>query len=178
MLKFIFGKRFTSTGSYPGSTRITLPRRPTKKIRLGKSRPAIYHQFDVRMELSDGSVVIRRSQYPKSEIRLIQDQRNNPLWNPSRDDLVIVDANSGGSLDRFNKRYSSMFSVDTTPPSSGAGESEQPTESKKEAQLKKGEKKEEVSEGAFGMDDYLSLLDDGEQQIKSGKLASKKRDKK
>ncbi|CAI4059897.1 hypothetical protein SUVZ_04G3360 [Saccharomyces uvarum] len=178
MLKFIFGKRFASTGSYPGSSRITLPRRPAKKIRLGKSRPAIYHQFDVKMELSDGSVVVRRSQYPKSEIRLIQDQRNNPLWNPSRDDLVIVDANSGGSLDKFKKRYSSMFSVDTAAPAgSGSGEPKVPEGSEKEAQVKKEEEKEVVEE-AFGMDDYLSLLDDGEQQIKSGKLANKKRDKK
>lgn len=129
------------------------------------------------MELSDGSVIIRRSQYPKSEIRLIQDQRNNPLWNPSRDDLVIVDANSGGSLDRFKKRYSALYSVDTTPINSGSEESELPKESKEEAQIEKEEGKE-LSEKAFGMDDYLSLLDDGEQQIKSGKLASKKRDKK
>lgn len=177
MLKFIFAKRFASTGSYPGSTRITLPRRPAKKIQLGKSRPAIYHQFDVKMELSDGSVVIRKSQYPKGEIRLIQDQRNNPLWNPSRDDLVVVDANSGGSLDRFKKRYSSLFSVDSAPISSGSEEPEISKESQKEAQVEKEEKKE-VSEKTFGMDDYLSLLDDSEQQIKSGKLASKKRDKK
>lgn len=129
------------------------------------------------MELSDGSVVIRRSQYPKSEIRLIQDQRNNPLWNPSRDDLIIVDANSGGSLDRFKKRYSSLFSVDIASASPGSVEPELPEESRKEAQVTK-EEKENIPEGAFGMDDYLSLLDDGEQQIKSGKLASKKRDKK
>ena len=118
------------------------------------------------MELSDGSVVVRRSQYPKSEIRLIQDQRNNPLWNPSRDDLVIVDANSGGSLDKFKKRYSSMFSVDTASADSGSGEPKVPEGSEKEAQVKKEEGKEVVEE-AFGMDDYLSLLDDGEQQIKS-----------
>ena len=70
-----------------------------------------------------------------------------------------------------------MFSVDSTTPNSSSETVELSEENKKKTQIKK-EEKEDVSEKAFGMDDYLSLLDDSEQQIKSGKLASKKRDKK
>lgn len=83
-----------------------IPRRPLKKIRLGKARPAIYHKFDCLVELSDGSVIQRKSQYPKTEIRMITDQRNNPLWNESRPDLSIVDVNARGRLNKFKEKYS------------------------------------------------------------------------
>ena len=97
--------RLASTGTYPGAIRTALPRRPMKKIRLGKARPAIYHQFDVAVELSDGSVIMRKSQFTKAEIRLIQDQRNNILWNSFRRDLTIIDANSAVRLDKFKEKY-------------------------------------------------------------------------
>lgn len=99
----------SSGGGYPGSMRTALPRRPVRKIPVGKARPAIYYQFDVAVELTDGSVVMRRSQYPQDEVRLIQDQRNNPFWNPNRDDLVDVDPNSVGNIEKFKQRYSGMF---------------------------------------------------------------------
>ncbi|EDO18296.1 hypothetical protein Kpol_1039p47 [Vanderwaltozyma polyspora DSM 70294] len=173
MLRNLISVRFSSNVAAAfNAPSVSLPRRPMKKIRLGKSRPAIYHQFDVLVELSDGSVIKRRSQFPKDEYRLIQDQRNNPLWNKSRDDLVIVDANSGGSLDRFKKKYSSIFTVEST---------EAPVETKKD--VSKSPKKIEVKEVSaqedeFGVDDYLSLLNDDESQIKTGNLAVKKRSKK
>lgn len=175
MLRFLFTKRFASTGPPQGSSQLSIPRRPARKIRLGKARPAIYHQFDVLVELSDGSVVRRRSQFPKNEIRLIQDQRNNPLWNPNRTDLVVVDANASGKVDKFKQKYGSIFSADTNPTPEEVKEEEQPVNTKKS---------EAVSEAAaedkdeFGMDDYLSLLNDNSKQIKTGKLATKKRDKK
>lgn len=191
-------KRMASTGTYPGSTRTTLPRRPMKKIHLGKSRPAIYHQFDVAVELSDGSVIMRRSQFPKAEIRLIQDQRNNPLWNRSRSDLVVVDANSAGSINKFKQKYSSIFSVkeaesaETTETTESENVDKQ-TAANEAAESKTTEvgkatidgkeakevpKEEKTAEDNFDMDDYLSLLDDSSKQIKSGKIASKKRAKK
>lgn len=170
MLRNLILRRFASTGSYQGSGQINIPRRPLKKIRLGKARPAIYHEFNVKVELSDGSVITRRSQFPKDEIRLIQDQRNSPLWNSSRDDLVVVDANAGGRLDKFKERYGSVFSMAAEP---------KPTEEKKEAAAKgKQEKEAAANEGEFGMDDYLSLLNEDSEQIKTGKLATKKKTKK
>ncbi|CCF57904.1 hypothetical protein KAFR_0D02570 [Kazachstania africana CBS 2517] len=168
-------------GSYPGSMRTSLPRRPVKKIRLGKARPAIYHQFDVAVELSDGSVIMRRSQLPKAEMRLIQDQRNNPLWNPSRKDMVATDADAAGSIDKFRQKYGDMFSTEprrneqVKERTAGSVTNDTATT---EPPVEDEEIVETEQESGFDMGDYISLLDDSSQQIKSGKIASKKRDKK
>lgn len=175
MFRTLISKRCASTGPSQGSSHLAIPRRPARKIRLGKARPAIYHQFDVLVELSDGSVIKRRSQFPKNEIRLIQDQRNNPLWNPSRTDLMVVDANASGKVDRFKQRYSSIFSMqDEVTAQNAKDEGSQSSAPKNEAE---GDSHAEPQE-EFGMDDYLSLLDDNTRQIKTGKLATKKKDKK
>ncbi|SCU82223.1 LADA_0C03862g1_1 [Lachancea dasiensis] len=170
MLGSFVSRRFASGAAYHGATHLSIPKRPLKKIKLGKARPAIYHKFEVQVELSDGSVITRRSQFPKDQIRLIQDQRNNPLWNESRDDLVVVDANAGGRLDKFKQKYDPVFSFEEAP-------SKQPAA---EAKNQKQEQAEDlVEEDDFGMDDYMALLNDNAQQVQSGgKLATKKRDKK
>lgn len=80
-------------------------RRVMRKIRLGKARPAIFHQFESLVELSDGSVIKRRTQAPKDEIRMISDQRNSQLWNPHRSDLVSIDPNATGKLSKFKQRF-------------------------------------------------------------------------
>lgn len=81
-------------------------RRVMRKIKMGKARPALFHQFDTLVELSDGSVIKRRSQAPKDEIRMINDQRNSPLWNPNRTDLVTADPNATGKVNKFKQRFS------------------------------------------------------------------------
>ncbi|AET38930.1 mitochondrial 54S ribosomal protein bL31m Ecym_3445 [Eremothecium cymbalariae DBVPG len=167
MFRFIAVKRFASTGGYHGSNQISLPRRPLKKIRLGKSRPAIYYQFDVKVELSDGSVITRRSQIPKDQIRLIQDQRNNPLWNESRTDLMVVDANAGGRMEKFKQKYGSIYTV-------AQGSKVDEAEASESVSAASEPSKEESEE--FGMDDYLSLLSENAVQVQSGgKLATKKK---
>lgn len=172
MFKSLITKRFAS-GGYHGAAQISLPKRPLKKIRLGKARPAIYHKFEVQVELSDGSVITRKSQFPKGELRLIQDQRNNPLWNPSRDDLVVVDANAGGRMDKFKQKYSSMFSVEE-PAKNAPAEAKQDTKEETKTPVNEQEEEDE-----FGMDDYLTLLNTNALQVQSGgKLATKKKDKK
>lgn len=88
-------------------------RRVMRKIKMGKARPAIFHQFDTLVELSDGSVIRRRSQAPKDEIRMINDQRNSPLWNPSRSDLVTADPNATGKVNKFKKRFSQFQTAET-----------------------------------------------------------------
>ncbi|ODQ58832.1 hypothetical protein WICANDRAFT_31686 [Wickerhamomyces anomalus NRRL Y-366-8] len=151
----ILGRRWASSGfgGAKNSSDSTLPRRPMKKIKLGKARPAIYYQFNCKTELSDGSVVIRRSQYPKDELRLIQDQRNNPLWNPNRADLEVVDANAGGRMARFRQRYA-QFDVEET------------------AEAKEENQDEEVD--SMMMDEYLELLGQNVQEVqKGGKVATK-----
>ncbi|QLQ82691.1 hypothetical protein HG537_0H04540 [Torulaspora globosa] len=169
MFRSLIIKRFASTGSHQNTGQLTIPRRPLKKIRLGKARPAIYHEFTVQVELSDGSVITRRSQFPKAQLRLIQDQRNNPLWNPSRDDLVVVDANASGRLDKFEQRYGSMFSMKSEKPN---------VETNAKKQTDEGQEAGPDSEDAFEIDDYLSLLNEDSSQIKTGKLATKKKSKK
>ncbi|CCE61318.1 hypothetical protein TPHA_0A02360 [Tetrapisispora phaffii CBS 4417] len=195
MLGNFLSRRFASRVAQSGSSNMTIPKRPLKKIRLGKARPAIYYQFDVKVELSDGSVIKRRSQFPKDEIRLIQDQRNNILWNKSRTDLVVVDANAGGSMDKFKQKYSSIFNVEDSKKGMGADaieeevaanivdaakETSEKTKSVKSGKITEDSKKDEpeVEHDAFGVDDYLSILDDESSQIKSGKLAVKQRQKK
>lgn len=81
-------------------------RRVMRKIKMGKARPAIFHQFDTLVELSDGSVITRRSQAPKDELRMIVDQKNNLLWNPNRLDLTVVDPEAAGRVSQFKKRFS------------------------------------------------------------------------
>lgn len=83
-------------------------RRVMRKIKQGKARPAIFHQFETLVELSDGSVIKRRSQAPKDEIRMINDQRNSVLWNPNRSDLVTADPNATGKVNKFKQRFSSF----------------------------------------------------------------------
>ncbi|CUM68282.1 uncharacterized protein PRCAT00006004001 [Priceomyces carsonii] len=83
-------------------------RRVMRKIKMGKARPAIFHQFDTLVELSDGSVIKRRSQAPKDEIRMISDIRNSTLWNPNRSDLVTIDPNATGKVNKFKLKFSSF----------------------------------------------------------------------
>ncbi|OBA22184.1 hypothetical protein METBIDRAFT_86820 [Metschnikowia bicuspidata var. bicuspidata NRRL YB-4993] len=80
-------------------------RRVMKKIKMGAARPTIFHQFDTLVEFSDGSVIKRRSQAPKDEIRLISDQKNNALWNPNRSDLSNGDLSTTGRVGLFMKKF-------------------------------------------------------------------------
>lgn len=94
-----------------GEVRLSTRRVPSK-IKLGKSRPAIFYQFDTLVELSDGSVVKRRSQAPKDEIRMITDQRSVPFWNPHRSDLSGTDLSAAGKIARFNKKFGDLDGAD------------------------------------------------------------------
>lgn len=74
------------------------------KIKMGKARPAIFHQFDTLVELSDGSVIRRRSQAPRDEMRMMMDQRNNPLWNP-HSDVEAADVDATGKVSKFKEKF-------------------------------------------------------------------------
>lgn len=71
---------------------------------MGKARPAIFHQFDTLVELSDGSVIRRRSQAPRDEMRMVVDQRNNALWNPHAD-VETADLDATGKVSKFKERF-------------------------------------------------------------------------
>lgn len=126
-------------------------RRVMKKIKMGKARPTIFHQFETLVELSDGLVITRRSQAPKDEIRMISDQRNNLMWNPHRSDIEAVDPNATGKVNKFKQRYAA-FSEE---------------EGKDEAEKK--EKK----------DNFVDLMGEGTSQaVTGGTIQNKKLNKK
>ncbi|CAN3475618.1 large ribosomal subunit protein bL31m [Diutina catenulata] len=130
-------------------------RRVMRKIEMGRARPTTYYQFDTLVELSDGSVIKRRSQAPKDEIRMISDQRNSNLWNPNRSDLVTSDPNATGKVSKFQQKYA-QFGVET--PTNNTG--------------KKPAKEERIA------DDFVELMGHNVQEVQAGgKIYDKKKDK-
>ncbi|KAG7698316.1 hypothetical protein KL930_001977 [Ogataea haglerorum] len=148
-----------------------LPARPTKKIRVGKARPAIYHKFDTLVELSDGSVITRRTQIPKEETRMIIDQRTNPLWNPSKPDMSQLDAENNGRMSKFKSRFSQF---------EHSGKTEEEVKAEQEALEK--ERRQRILTGTGVKldetlaDDYVSVLGDNYVAPKlGGKVARKEK---
>lgn len=126
-------------------------RRVMRKIKPGKARPAIFHQFDTLVELSDGSVIRRRSQAPKDEIRMILDMRNSSLWNPHRSDLNTTDPNATGKINMFKQRFGDFSPL----PEKGADDKPAPQD-----------------------DELLALMGQNVQQVQSGgKLFDRKKNR-
>lgn len=96
-------------GTYvaPGG-RTVLKRRPSRKLRSEDVRPAIYYKFDQTVELSDGSTIQRRSVYPSVEWKMLQDQRNSSIWNPSKPDLKALLAGESGKLAKFRRKFGGL----------------------------------------------------------------------
>ncbi|CDK24079.1 unnamed protein product [Kuraishia capsulata CBS 1993] len=138
-------KRLASTGR--PAVADAIPKRPLKKIQVGKARPAIYHKFECHVQLSDGSVITRRSQYPKEEFRMLADQRNNPLWNESRADL-FVGIDTKGRISQFREKYAAF---DTSSPVEG------------DVETKAGD-----SAVLEGLEDFTELMDGGYVEQKLG----------
>lgn len=151
-----------------------LPKRPLKRIRIGKARPAIYYKFNTQVQLSDGSVITRRSQYPKDELRMITDQRNTPLWNASKPDISLLDAESKGKLNKFKSKFSSFEQ---------SGKSAEEVEAQRKAaeaeklqRLKTGKATKKVEQEG---DDFLDMLSSNYAEEKlGGNLAQKEKRKK
>lgn len=137
-------------------------RRVMRKIRLGKARPAIFHQFETLVELSDGSVIKRRSQAPKDEIRMINDQRNSTLWNPHRSDLASINPNATGKVNKFKQRFASFEQKDEQD--AAEIQSENVDDANNEKKTKH--------------DDYIELMGHNVEEVKGGKLLDKKSNKK
>ncbi|EGW31999.1 uncharacterized protein SPAPADRAFT_50602 [Spathaspora passalidarum NRRL Y-27907] len=142
-------------------------RRVMRKIRMGKARPAIFYQFDTLVELSDGSVIRRRSQAPKDEIRMLADQRNSSLWNPTRSDL-IVDQSHTGKVSKFRTKYGDY--------DRGAGSEETNTT---KSDLQTEEEREQARKLAAERErEFLEFMGEGAEIITHGKLYDKKADRK
>lgn len=154
-VKPLVQKGFTRNITMKGDVHLS-NRRVMRKIKLGKARPAIFHQFETLVELSDGSVIKRRSQAPKDEIRMINDQRNSTLWNPNRSDLVTVDPNATGKINKFKQRFASFDG------STGANEDDNA-----------------ASSNNNNNDDFIKLMGQNAKEVASGgKLYDKKQNSK
>ncbi|CAN6644072.1 large ribosomal subunit protein bL31m [Trichomonascus vanleenenianus] len=152
----------------PGGKSI-LSRRLPRKLKVGETRPPIYYKFDVKVELSDGSVVTRRSQFPKVEWRYLNDQRNSLRWNPTRSDLKSVDSEITGRLAKFQKKYGDI------------GFEKPKVEEKKEKEVAPVEEAEAEAEKkpTSMFDDYADLMGENVVPVQAGgKLAQKRRGKK
>jgi len=138
-------------------------RRVMRKIKLGKARPAIFHQFETLVELSDGSVIKRRSQAPKDEIRMINDQRNSTLWNPHRSDLASINPNATGKVNRFKQRFSSFEQKDDQEVA--------------DVEMENAADSENIQTKSKH-DDYIELMGHNVEEVKGGKLLDNKSNKK
>ena len=144
----------TKVGYIPPGGRSALKKRPSLKLRSEDVRPAIYYKFDQTVELSDGSTVKRKSVYPRVEWRMLQDQRNSSLWNPSKPDHKAMLAGESGKLAKFRRKFGGLGDInDSTPEESTKAD----TASAPEAS----------DDSAFDLDDLMS---EDAQNITSGRL--------
>lgn len=151
----------------PAAGKSVLTKRIKRKLTPGKTRPSIFYQFECKVELSDGSTYTRRSQFPRVEWRYLADQRNNHLYNPSRNNLKAVESDATGKLAKFSQKF-------------GFVEAESVQETEGEAEGEGAAQKEQVEPTKQSlMDDYLDIMGEGFVPVQSGgKLAGKKRGKK
>lgn len=91
----------------PG-TASALQKKGSIKLNFRYVRPAVYHKFEQTVELSDGSTIKRKSVYPKSEMRMLQDQRSAPIWNPSKPNLKLQLAKDNSKLAVFRKKFGGL----------------------------------------------------------------------
>ncbi|XBW38387.1 hypothetical protein QEN19_003974 [Hanseniaspora menglaensis] len=141
------------------------------RIPRGKTIPSLYHLFDQYIQLTDGSVIKRVSQYPKKSIISLLDQRANIFYNPLRPDLAQKKIQSS-TVDKFKMKFAATSSI------SNKSFSVVDSETKEEIAVEV-ESTEQVSaplDGEFDygeMDDFLDLLDTTEatgEVAKGGQL--------
>lgn len=154
----------------PGGKSI-LTRRLPRRLRVGDTRPPIYHKFECKVELSDGSTVTRQSQFPKVEWRYLSDIRNAPKYNPTRTNLKTTEIDSGGRMAKFQKKYGFTAGVEE--------DTEVKDEPKKVEKKVEKEKTEDIpvaNDEPLLSDDFEDLLGENFVPVQSGgKLAQRKK---
>lgn len=140
--------RRTKVGYIPPGGRSVLKKRPSRHLRSAEVRPAIYHKFEQTVELSDGSTIKRRSVYPRVEWRMLQDQRNSSIWNPSKPDLKAMLAGESGKLAKFRRKFGGLGDIET--------------------------EETEAKDDAFDLD---SMMSEDAEQITTGRLHQEKKQK-
>lgn len=68
-------------------------------------RPKRPYTFTQLVTLSDGSTYTHRTTSPAPVFRSTKDTRNTPLWNPSSEKLMNVEADDAGRLRAFRQRF-------------------------------------------------------------------------
>ncbi|MCJ1251220.1 hypothetical protein MMC30_008451 [Trapelia coarctata] len=68
-------------------------------------RPKRPYTFTQLVTLSDGSTYTHRTTSPAPVFRSTKDTRNTPLWNPSSQKLMNVEADDAGRLRAFRQRF-------------------------------------------------------------------------
>ncbi|ANB11686.1 mitochondrial 54S ribosomal protein YmL36 [Sugiyamaella lignohabitans] len=146
----------------PPGGKSVLPKRALRKLLPGKMRPHIYYKFDCVVELSDGSTITRRSQFPKVEWRYIADQRNNPTWNPSKANIKAVEADATGRLAKFKKKFGDFDSL-------ASGTSAEAKTTKAPANDSTSTSAENTaSTSSSSADDFLDLLSENVVPVQTG----------
>ncbi|GMF03033.1 unnamed protein product [[Candida] boidinii] len=106
-------------------------------------------------------------------MRMITDQRNNHLWNQSKPDVSLLDAEAKGKLNKFKTKFAAFDQ-------SGLTESEIEEQRVKE----ENERKERLETGSVKKsdeesDDYLDILSGSYVEEKlGGNIAKKEKGKK
>lgn len=134
------------------------------RIPRGKTIPSLYHLFDQYIQLTDGSVVKRVSQYPKKSIISLLDQRSNIFYNPLRPDLAQKKLQSS-TVDKFKMKFAATSSINKANFSVIDSESkeeiivgvENPAEPVSSDDIKAASADGEFDYGE--MDDFLDLLE-------------------
>ena len=68
-------------------------------------RPKRPYTFTQLVTLSDGSTYTQRTTSPAPVYKATKDTRNTPLWNPSSQKLLNVEADEAGRLRAFRQRF-------------------------------------------------------------------------
>ena len=68
-------------------------------------RPKRPYTFTQLVALSDGSTYLQRTTSPAPVQKSTKDTRNSPLWNPSSQKLLNVEADEAGRLRAFREKF-------------------------------------------------------------------------
>ncbi|MCJ1391209.1 hypothetical protein MMC18_004071 [Xylographa bjoerkii] len=68
-------------------------------------RPKRPYTFTQLVTLSDGSSYLQRTTSPMPIYKSTKDTRNTPLWNPSSQKLMNIEADEAGRLRAFRERF-------------------------------------------------------------------------
>ena len=149
-------------------TALLLTRPPRRHATLLR-RPKRPYTFSQLVALSDGSTYLHRTTSPQPVYRSTKDTRNAPLWNPSSQKLLNVEADEAGRLRAFRERFGRGFDVRAaTADQGGEASGEAESEVGKELVVEKEEVVETREEDENLMDLISGFGQAQDQRAKKG----------